>query len=75
VDFNEILCGGDAFEGTTMQHATVIFNCIASAILKWLTFKVLRWLQCLHHSALLSNRLGFVSIADVTMETMACGLL
>jgi hypothetical protein len=63
------------------------FNPLASTTLKWLRFKVVRWMQYLHHSALLNNGLGLFSIvwfpwlhhiqyfADVTMETNACTLL
>jgi hypothetical protein len=31
--------------------------------------------QYLRHSAVLNNGLGWVSTADVTMKTMACGFL
>jgi hypothetical protein len=59
----------------------IIFNSIASNILKWLRFKLLRWIHYLHQSALLNDGLGLLSvvsfpwlhhipsIADVTMET------
>jgi hypothetical protein len=63
------------------------FNTIASNILKWLRFKILRWMHYLHHSALFKNEMGLFSIvgfpwlhhipslADVTMESKACTLL
>jgi hypothetical protein len=35
----------------------------------------LRCMQYLHHSALLNNGLKWLSIADVTMETKALGLV
>jgi hypothetical protein len=36
----------------------ITFNPIAASILKWLKFRILRWMQYLHHSALLNNGLG-----------------
>jgi hypothetical protein len=60
---------------------------IASTTLKWLMFKVVRWIQNLHYSALLNNGLGLFSIvgvislhhiqslAYVTMQTRPCSLL
>jgi hypothetical protein len=65
----------------------IIFNPIASTILKCSRFIVLRWMHHLHHSALLNNGLELFSIvgfpwlchmpstADVTMETTACTLM
>jgi hypothetical protein len=49
----------------------VIFNSIASNILKWLRFKV-RWMHYLHHSALLNCALGLFSIvvSVVTSHTI-----
>jgi hypothetical protein len=38
---------------------TITFYPIASTILKWLILKIVRWLQYLHHSALLNSGLGF----------------
>jgi hypothetical protein len=38
------------------------FNPIDSTILKWLRFKLLRWLHCLHHSALLKSGFELFSI-------------
>jgi len=40
----------------------IIFNPIASTILKWLRFKVVRWVHYLHHSALLKSGLELYSI-------------
>jgi hypothetical protein len=45
---------GDVTEGDLEG----IFNSISSNILKWLRFKLLRWMHYLHHSAMLNNRLG-----------------
>jgi hypothetical protein len=67
-------------------HATT-FNPVASTILKWLRFTLARWLQYLHHSALLNNVLGLFIIvgfpwlhhtphfADAEMGIKACSLL
>jgi hypothetical protein len=68
-----VVCAcADAIQG---DRDVVIFNPIASSILKWLRFKVLRRMHYLHHSALLSNGLGQARTAGVTMETKACGLV
>jgi hypothetical protein len=65
----------------------ITFNPIASTILKWLRFKFVRWMHCVHYSALLKNGLGLFnivrfpwlwhtpSLADVTMEIKAYTLL
>jgi hypothetical protein len=62
----------------------IIFNPIFLAILKWLRFKLLRWMHYLHHLALLSNGLGLFSIfwypwilnipslVDFAIEIKAC---
>jgi hypothetical protein len=80
----DILEGGDAI---AEDVDAITFNPIASTILKWLGFRVVRRMQYLHHSALLDNGLGLFSIAgfpwshhmqylaDVVMETKACTLL
>jgi hypothetical protein len=49
VDFHEILQGGRAIEG---DFDAILFNHIASTILKCRRFKLLIWLQNLHQSAL-----------------------
>jgi hypothetical protein len=72
VDLDEILYGGGAIE---QDQDAVILNPIASTILKWLSFKFLRWMQYLHHSALLNTGFGLVHADNVTMETKAHGLL
>jgi hypothetical protein len=59
VGLDEILYGGVAIEGDT---DVIIFNPMVSSILKWLRFIILMWVQYLHHSALLNNGLGLVSI-------------
>jgi hypothetical protein len=65
----------------------IIFNPIASTILKWLRFTVVMWIHYLHHAALLKNGLELFSIVrfptlhhtqtlgDITMEITACTLL
>jgi tryptophan 2,3-dioxygenase len=45
VDLDEILYGGDGIED---DHDYILFNAVASTIPKWLTFKVLRWVQILN---------------------------
>jgi hypothetical protein len=84
VDFYEILYVDDAIEG---DLDAIIFNPIASTILKWLRFTVVSWIHYLPYSALLNNRLGLFSIVgfpwvhhippltNVTMDTNACTLL
>jgi hypothetical protein len=47
VDFHEIQQGSHAIEG---DFDAIRFNLIASTILKWQTFKLLRWNQNLHQS-------------------------
>jgi hypothetical protein len=47
VDFYEIQWGGHAIEG---DIDAVLFNPVLSAIPKWRTFKLLRWMQNLHQS-------------------------
>jgi hypothetical protein len=59
IDLDEILQGGDAIAGDVDART---YNPIASTTLKWLRFKVVRWMQYLHHSALLNNGLGLFSI-------------
>jgi len=53
------LVGNDATEGDLNM---IIFSPIASPFLKWLRFKLLRWMQYLHHSALFNSGLGMVNI-------------
>jgi hypothetical protein len=79
VDFHEI--SGDAI---VWGVKAIIFNSIASIILKWLRFKLMMWMYYLRHTALLNNGLGLFSfvwfpwlhhvpsLADVTMETKVC---
>jgi hypothetical protein len=55
IGLDEILHGGVAI---AEDLDVTSFNSIASDILKWLKFKVVRWMQYLHHSALLNNGLG-----------------
>jgi hypothetical protein len=81
VDLEDLLYGGDDIVG--YLDATTP-NPIAPTSSKWLRFKVLKWIQCLHNSTLLNNGLGFksvvgfswlhhiLSVADVSMETNAC---
>jgi len=69
-----------------VDHVAKIFNPVALTILKWLRFNLLRLMNCLHHSALLNNGLGLISIVgfswllhitylgDVTMEKGIAGL-
>jgi hypothetical protein len=45
VDFDEILYGGDDTEDDLDY---ILFNVVASTILKWRTFKLLRWVQHLN---------------------------
>jgi hypothetical protein len=45
VDFNEILYGGDDIED---YLDSILFNVVALTIPKWLTFKLLRWVQILN---------------------------
>jgi hypothetical protein len=83
VDLDEILYGGVAIVG---DIDVITYNPIASAILKWMTFKFVRWMHYLYHSALLNSGLGLFSfvgfpwlhhmpaLADVTMETKVCTL-
>jgi hypothetical protein len=59
VDFHVIWWAGDAIEG---DIDAIIFNPIASRILKWLRFELLRWMHYLHHSTLLTGGLGLESI-------------
>jgi hypothetical protein len=47
VDFHEIRQAGHAIED---DMKAIIFNPIASTILKWLKFKLLRWMQYIHQS-------------------------
>jgi hypothetical protein len=63
VDFDEMCCGGYAIEGGC---GAVIFI----PILKCLSLKILRWMQYLHHSALLNSGLGFVSIVTIIRAVM-----
>jgi hypothetical protein len=51
VILNEILY---RVEGIEEDYDAVIFNPIASTILKLLRLKLLQWIQYLHHSTLLS---------------------
>jgi hypothetical protein len=46
--------GGDA---TERARDAVISNPIVSTVLNWSSFKLLRWMQYLHDSALLNNGL------------------
>jgi hypothetical protein len=81
IDLDEILIGDDAVIG---GRNVMTFNQIASTFLKLLGFKFVKWMHCLHHSALLDNELGLFGIAgfpwlhhmpslsDVAMETKAC---
>jgi hypothetical protein len=62
-DLYKILYGGDAITGD-VERAT--FNPIASTTLKLLRFKVGRWIQYVHHSALLNNGLGLFSIVGLS---------
>jgi hypothetical protein len=49
---------GDAIKG---DRVALIFNPTDSTILKWMRSIVLRWMQYLHHSALLNSGLGQVN--------------
>jgi hypothetical protein len=44
-----------------MDLDVIIFNSIASTILKWLKFKVVMRIYYLHHPTLLNNGLGLFS--------------
>jgi hypothetical protein len=55
VDLDEILYRGYAIEG---DLDVVMFNPIASTILKQSRLKVHMWMQYLHQSALLNSGLG-----------------
>jgi len=66
--FNEIQQVVHAIKG---DLDAIIFNSIASTILKWWRFKLLRWMQYLHQSALLSNGLSLVTI--VGLHRNPCG--
>jgi hypothetical protein len=74
-DLDEILCGGDAIVGDLEE---ITFNPIASAIVKWLSFKFMMWMLYLPHSTVgwdCFSIVGFPwlhhikSLADVTVET------
>jgi hypothetical protein len=58
--FHEIQYAGLPIEE---DLGAIIFNPIASTILKWLRFKLQRWMQYLHQSALPNNGLRLVGIA------------
>jgi hypothetical protein len=45
VDLDEILYGDDDIEG---DLGSMLLNLVASTIPKWLTFKLLRWVQLLN---------------------------
>jgi hypothetical protein len=57
----------------TVTSTPYFFNSVASTTPILRTFRLLRWMQYLHHSALINNGIREVSMADVTMETKACG--
>jgi hypothetical protein len=44
------------------------FNKIALTILKWLRFGFLKWMKHMHHSDLLKNGLGLISIGKHSMR-------
>jgi hypothetical protein len=46
VDLDEILCGSDDIED---DLDFILFSAVTSAIPKWPTFKLLRWVQLLNH--------------------------
>jgi hypothetical protein len=48
VDFLEDYIGGHAIEGDLVS---MVFDLLASSVIKWQTFKLLRWVQNLHQSA------------------------
>jgi hypothetical protein len=45
VDLDEILYGGDYIED---DLDVILLNAVASTILKWRTFKLLRWVQLMN---------------------------
>jgi hypothetical protein len=61
IDLAEILFGGDAIAAGI--DATT-YDPIVSTTSKWLMFKVVRWMQYLHYSAMLNTGLGLFSIVD-----------
>jgi hypothetical protein len=67
VDFHEIQLGVNTIED---DLDAIIFNHIDLTILKWRTFKLLRWMQNLHQSTL-----DYQGLSLVTMVTrpLLCG--
>jgi hypothetical protein len=62
VYLDEVFCGG---YDTVGDPDSATFNPVASTFLKWLRFKILRFMQFLHCSALVDNGLGFISIVGL----------
>jgi hypothetical protein len=60
VDLDEVLRRGVAIIG---NRDAVIYNPAILTVSKRSRFKILSWMQYLHHSALLNKVLGLVSIA------------
>jgi hypothetical protein len=65
VDSHENQQGGHAIE---CDPDAIIFNPIASTILKWRTFKLLRWMQNLHQSALGYKGITLISVVIIHVK-------